>query len=148
MGQAAVVDFYQGFCFGLSATAGNTAKKQRLPIGRTIQKDAGLAQCRGIKALEKNIVLKDQDIPCPFLKALFQTMHVGLKNTLFPVFRMPGHNDKLDPIQQTDIGKLFFCLLPPVAAAINGDAVDLVEKGPTARSGFIRLVHAAGFVIC
>lgn len=70
-------------------------------------------------------------------------MYVGLDNTFFPIFRMPGNNDKLDPFQKADIGKLLSCLLPPVAAVINGNTIDLVEKGPT-----VRLIHAAGLVNC
>jgi hypothetical protein len=69
---------------------------------------------------------------------------VGLKDTLFPVFRMPGNKNKFDPVQQPDIGKLFFRLFPPVPALINGDTVDPVKKGPAVRADGIGLVHADG----
>jgi len=55
---------------------------------------------------------------------------MGLKNPLFRIDWMFAHDDELDPRQNTKNCKLIFRQLPPVGAALKGDAVDPVEKVP------------------
>ncbi len=67
MGKAAVLNFDQGFLPGLAAAAGNAAQEKTIPFGPVVKKITGRMQGRGIYALEKNIVFKDQNAPGSFL---------------------------------------------------------------------------------
>jgi len=119
MGQAAVFDFDQGPCAGIATPAGEAAKKQTIPGFEAVQVRTGLTKGSGIKAAEKDIVLKDQYMLCSGLQPLFQAKHVGFKNAFYPVFRMLCDNDKLYPFQQTHPRELLFRLLPPVDTGIK-----------------------------
>jgi len=139
MSQTSVGDGSQPAFSDSPAAGGDATEKQCIPVGNCLKRDAGRLQSVAIKPLKKNVVFKDQDPSglCP--KPHMQTVHMGLENALFLIFRMLGDNDKLNPVSQSDIGKLFFCLFSSVAPAIKGDTVDLIKKGPTAFS----LVHIA-----
>ncbi len=86
VGKAAVANPGQMPVLAPPAPAGDTAEEQGLPVsGLNIffQRGAGLLQGVGIKTLEKNIVLKEEDFGRVFLKGFAQAEQVGLEDSPF-----------------------------------------------------------------
>ncbi len=131
MGQAAVADLSQALGAGLVTPLADAAQKEGLPALFFVQGPAGLLQ-PSVESMvpENDIVFKDQDPPGPCCQPLLEAVLVGLKDTLFRVFRMFRDEDKLHPLCQPHSGKLSTGLLPSVPAVLQRDAVDSVEKSP------------------
>ncbi len=130
MSQTAIFDSGQMALCNPSATVCNAAEKEGIPVAAALKEIAGFSQSKGISTLKEDIVLEDEHVPSLLQKPLIYTAHMGLENSLFRIIRMFGDDNKLDPRQNTQDGKLLFYLMPPVRTAVQGDAVDPVEKGP------------------
>ena len=92
------------------------------------------AVCQNLNAesVKNDIIFEYEHGACIGSDSLSHALHVGFMYSLLIVGRVFFYNDKLDPVRQADVAKLFPGLLTPVLALIQRDAIDLVEKGPRA----------------
>ena len=140
MGKTPVAD--SGQAVADPAAAGSyTAQEKGVPPGHGGQILAGGRQRPHTESAKKDIILKKQDRLCSGTKALVQAMDMGLKNSLFPVFRMRVDQDKFHSLQQTNTGKLLFCLSAPICPFMQGDTVNPVEKIPASLLVAAALMH-------
>ena len=108
----------------------NTAQKQGIPAWITAQPGTGPAQACLLKSSKQDIIFKDKDGFSACCQSFFHTEEVGFINSLLRVAWMFLYEDKLNPVQQPDPGKLLPGSMPPILPLINGDTVNFIEKIP------------------